>query len=310
MPRALQGTLNVVVMGAEQIKRSAGAFALAWLALCVSLSSGQVRQRRQQARKPATTSTSTKTNTARTRPVADTPSIAEDENPVVRAPLLLMPVNGGSAVELVPRRDDGGFSDADLRRAAVAFSQQSPGKVHPLAPRLLDLVYRCVRHFDASLVRVVSGYRRDRAGSRHTQGRAVDMAIEGVANDRLAAYVREFGFVGVGFYPKAGFVHLDVRDASYFWVDDSAPGAPNHLIPVLEDEARSADASARARGEAPDMYVPNNRAEDAAAAKVYAHRARLRRSAQTSLVGIDSHEHELDAPDEPTVQRRHAERSH
>jgi hypothetical protein len=197
----------------------------------------------------------------------------------VRPPLVLLAVNGGDTVVLVPQRDDGGFSDADLQRAAVAFSQQSPGKVHPLAPRLLDLVYRSMRHFDAKLVHVVSGYRRDRAGSRHSQGRAVDMAIEGVANDHLAAYVREFGFVGVGFYPKSGFVHLDVRDASYFWIDDSAPGTPNHLIPVLEAEARSADASARARGEAPDVYVPNNRAEDAAAAKVYAHRARLRRKA-------------------------------
>jgi Bacterial protein of unknown function (DUF882) len=191
---------------------------------------------------------------------------------------VLLPVNGGDMVVLVPQREDGGFNDADLQRAAVAFSQQSPGKVHSLAPRLLDLVYRSMRHFDASVVRVVSGYRRDRAGSRHTQGRAVDMMIEGVANDRLAAYARELGFVGVGFYPESGFVHLDVRDASYFWVDDSAPGEPNRLVPVLEAEACSADESARARGEAPDVYVPNNRAEDAAAAKVYARHARLRRA--------------------------------
>jgi hypothetical protein len=105
------------------------------------------------------------------------------------------------------------------------------------------------------------------------------MTIDGVTNDRLAAYVRKLGFVGVGFYPNSGFVHLDVRDASYFWIDDSAPGAPNRLVPVLEAEARSADESARARGEAPDVYVPNNVAEDVAAAKVYARQARLRQAA-------------------------------
>src|SRR5262245_55602682 len=109
-----------------------------------------------------------------------------------RPPLVLLALNGGDTEVLVPERDDGGFSELDRQRAAVAFSQQSRGKVHPLAPRLLDLVYRSMRHFDARVVRVVSGFRRDRAGSRHTQGRAVDMTIEGVPNERLAAYVREF----------------------------------------------------------------------------------------------------------------------
>jgi hypothetical protein len=82
------------------------------------------------------------------------------------------------------------------------------------------------------------------------------MTIEGVSNDRLAAYARGFGFVGVGLYPKREHVHLDVRDVSYFWIDDSAPDAPDRLVPVLEEEARSADAAARARGESPDVYVP------------------------------------------------------
>jgi Bacterial protein of unknown function (DUF882) len=212
-------------------------------------------------------------------PVAEPTTPSLPPAPDARPPLVLLPVNGGGTVELVPQRDDGGFSAEDLQRAAVAFSQQSPGKVHPLAPRLLDLVYRSVRHFDGGVVHVVSGYRRDRAGSRHTQGRAVDMRIDGVALSRLVAYLREFGFVGVGLYPKSGFVHLDVRDASYFWIDDSAPGEPCRLRCVLEDEARKADLAARARGETPDIFVPNSSADDAAAAKVYARRARDRRAA-------------------------------
>ena len=93
---------------------------------------------------------------------------------------------------------------------------------------------------------------------------------------RLVAYLRELGFVGVGFYPESSFVHLDVRDASYFWIDDSAPGEPTRLRSVLEDKARDADLAARARGEEPDLFVPNSSADDAAAAKVYARRARAR----------------------------------
>jgi uncharacterized protein YcbK (DUF882 family) len=196
-----------------------------------------------------------------------------------RPPLVLSPVNGGDPVVLVPARDDGGFSDEDLQRAARVFAPHEIRKVHPLAPRLLDLVYRSMRHFEATVVHVVSGYRRDRAGSRHTQGRAVDLVVAGISNERLAAYLRELGFVGVGIYPKSGFVHLDVRDASYFWSDDSAPGEPSRYTPILEAKASSADVAARARGEAPDVYVPNNIAEDVAAAKAYARRARARNAA-------------------------------
>jgi hypothetical protein len=262
------------------IRRSIAAFALAGLATFASIGAGQEDQEERRARLTrARSHTSKPASEPLPFAVALAPAALHHAVPITRPPLVLLPVNGGGTVVLTAKRDDGGFSAEDLRRAAIAFSQQSPGKVHPLAPRLLDLVYRTMRHFDASLVRVVSGYRRDRAGSRHTQGRAVDMAIDGVSNDKVAAYLRGLGFVGVGHYPQSGFVHLDVREASYFWIDDSPPGAPSRLVPVFELQARSADASARARGELPDLYVPNNRADDAAAAKVYARRARQRREA-------------------------------
>jgi uncharacterized protein YcbK (DUF882 family) len=257
-------------MAAVYIKRSLGAFALAWVALCLSGWGAMQRLTGEVVSKPAP---ETELVT-----VAAPSASAVGEVAVTLQPLVLQSINGRDTEVLVPQRDDGGFDAEELQRAAVAFSQQSP-KVHALAPRLLDLVYRAMRHFGASVVHVVSGYRRDRAGSRHSQGRAVDMNIEGVANDRLAAYLRDLGFVGVGFYPRAGFVHLDVRDASYFWIDDSEPGAPNHLRQVHEEQARAADAAARARGEVPDVFVPNNRREDAAAAKVYARRAKARREA-------------------------------
>jgi hypothetical protein len=149
--------------------------------------------------------------------------------------------------------------------------------VHPISPRLLDLVYKAMLHFKASLVHVVSGYRPDRAGSRHTQGRAIDMVLPGVSNEQLADYVRTYGFVGVGIYPKSGFVHLDVRDVSYFWVDNSLPDERSRGVPILANLASASDRAAAARGEAPDTWVPNNDAEDRAAANTYARRAKARR---------------------------------
>jgi uncharacterized protein YcbK (DUF882 family) len=264
------------------MRGSIAAFALAWLALCVSLAPDPDRAlpREHAQQSPP----------VRVPPGAMPARLLTPALPVAvaRPPLVLVAVNGGHEEVLVPMRDDGGFSDDDLQRAAEVFShrpdaeavggKRKASKVHALAPRLLDLVYRTMRHFDAKVVHVVSGFRRDRAGSRHTQGRAVDMTIDGVSSDRLAAYLRELGFVGVGFYPRSGFVHLDVRDASYFWIDDSAPDEPSHLVQVHEAQARSADAAARARGEQPDVFVPNNRVEDAAAAKAYARRARKRQT--------------------------------
>lgn len=194
-----------------------------------------------------------------------------------RIPLVLSRVNGGEPVTLVPSRDDGGFSDEDLQRASRAFCPPEAKRVHAIAPRLLDLVYRTMLHFQAPLVHVVSGYRPDRAGSRHTQGRAIDMVIPGVTNEQLAEHVRTLGFVGVGIYPKSGFVHLDVRDRSFFWVDMSLPGERSRMSAHLGTQAQENDVAARARGEAPDVYVPNNEREDRAAARSYARRAKLRR---------------------------------
>jgi len=195
-----------------------------------------------------------------------------------RVPLVLTRVLGGDEpITLVPQREDGGFSDDDLQRAATAFCPKEAKKHHAISPRLLDLVYRAMRHFNAPLVRVVSGYRPDRAGSRHTQGRAIDFVLPGVTNEQLADYVRTYGFVGVGIYPKSGFVHLDVRDTSYFWVDDSLPDERSRGVPILANLAVQADRIAAARGDAPDTWVPDNDREDRAAAKSYARRAKSRR---------------------------------
>jgi len=210
------------------------------------------------------------------------PIPAEQIEPVLEGalqPLVLAPIDahGGERVTLIPATDKGGFSEEQKQLAARAFSPLGRKKPHPISPRLLDLVYRAMRHFDAPLVHLISGYRADRAGSRHTQGRAIDMVIPGVSNEELAAYVRQFGFVGVGVYPKSGFVHLDVRDTSFFWVDNSLPNERCRPEPTLLGEAKAMDARARDRGEEPNTFVPNNDKEDTAAAKAYKRRAQQRR---------------------------------
>jgi hypothetical protein len=100
-------------------------------------------------------------------------------------------------------------------------------------PRLLEMLARISDHFGGRVVHVVSGFRHaggyTRETSQHTHGHAVDIHIDGVPNTELRDYVRTFERVGVGYYPRSTFVHVDVRERSTYWVDWSRPGeAPRY----------------------------------------------------------------------------------
>jgi uncharacterized protein YcbK (DUF882 family) len=168
-----------------------------------------------------------------------------------RAKLVLVSLNTGARAELEAATDRGGFAASDLERAAWALREPSTGNEHPVEPRLLDVVYRIQREFDAPEIRVVSGYRtpHGRRGSNHGKGRAMDVVVPGATDADVARFAREEGFVGVGIYPVSGFVHVDVRDRSYFWVDASGPGRRNRERGILGDLAAKSDAAAAARGE-------------------------------------------------------------
>ena len=94
-----------------------------------------------------------------------------------------------------------------------------------MSPALIDLVYALsVSLGSNSPVQVISGYRSPatnamlRAGdpghvaqrSLHITGEAVDLCFE----DRSLSQVRDTALAlrggGVGYYPKSGFVHVDV----------------------------------------------------------------------------------------------------
>ncbi len=168
--------------------------------------------------------------------------------PEGRAKLVLSSINGMGRVELTPLTDAGGFSPVDLDRASHLL-RSSDGAEHPIHPRLLDVAYALQRHFGAGEVRFLSGFRTPkRLGSNHGYGRALDLVVPGATDEQVAAFVRAKGFVGVGIYPTSGFVHVDVRDRSFFWVDRSGPGKPNKTVGVLAGDAAASDVAARKSG--------------------------------------------------------------
>jgi hypothetical protein len=176
---------------------------------------------------------------------------------VALPPLVLRRAHGGAAFTLTPRTPTGSFDAANLEIARQAFAWRDDDfrSEHSVSTHLLELVYQTMRHFDAAEVELVSGFRDGRATSRHSQGRAIDFTVPGVSMSALAEYVRTLGFVGVGIYPRSGFVHLDVRAESYFWVDYSRSGRRGRIRQILAGVAVRSDEQARARGEAPDAEV-------------------------------------------------------
>ncbi|MBK8171329.1 MAG: DUF882 domain-containing protein [Sandaracinaceae bacterium] len=175
--------------------------------------------------------------------------------PVAIRPFVIVRGDDHRRFELSPASDQGGFDATDLAVAQEAFSYRNDQSTHEVEPRVLDLAYRAMLHFNAPHVVLVSGFRRTRVTSRHSHGRAIDMHLPDVSVRELASWLEQSGFVGVGIYPRSGFVHLDVRGSSYFWVDNSGSGRRGRARPRRMESAAHYDQLARERGETPDPEV-------------------------------------------------------
>jgi hypothetical protein len=160
--------------------------------------------------------------------------------------LVLQPHGKDISYVLRPQSRQGGFDEAQLEVAKQAFGSWDKGPTPH--PRTLDLVYAATLHFGAPYVTLISGVRKDRGGSRHSHGLAADIVLPGVEDEELAAFFRAQGFCGVGTYPRSGFVHVDTRDSSYFWIDSSKPNQRGRVVQVRKEESAAADAAARERG--------------------------------------------------------------
>jgi hypothetical protein len=93
--------------------------------------------------------------------------------------------------------------------------------------RLLWYLYLIGHHFDSE-IQILSGLRaHERKTSRHHNGHAVDFRVAGVKAKEVWEYSKKtFPLVGIGYYPKGNFVHLDVgrNDHQAYWVDSSGSG--------------------------------------------------------------------------------------
>jgi LysM repeat protein len=129
------------------------------------------------------------------------------------------------------------------------FASWRTGTEHSIDDRLIKVVVEVSDTFGGRPIRVVSGYRERSFAveSKHKIGRAFDFSIPGVPNSAMRDYLRTLPRVGVGYYPNSTHVHVDVREESAYWVDESAPGEPPQY----------AHAGAKPGLDAPDESTPS-----------------------------------------------------
>jgi uncharacterized protein YcbK (DUF882 family) len=197
-------------------------------------------------------------------PFLETPAaeVAASECEKEAAPLLLAEqfaplrvVNVNTLAEATVRLySSDGALDPD---ALAAFSRVASGDDGPpLDARLVQLVAKAAYELGATTIEAISGYRpmkNGKAAGRHTTGEALDFRLEGVKTPKLAMRARTFARSGVGIYthPRTQYIHLDVRDESYRWVDGSPPGVTWREQPIPDWKARMRDLVY-----APEMDLP------------------------------------------------------
>lgn len=132
-------------------------------------------------------------------------------------------------------------------------------------PRLVRLMAQVADHFGGRPLSIISGYRRPGGStsptSRHVKAQAVDFRVQGVPLEAVRDYCRKFDHVGVGYYPRSHFIHLDVRRTNAYWVDWSEPGQPPMLRkpaePRNDAEAKPGEV-AQADGERSQPPAPDD----------------------------------------------------
>ena len=128
------------------------------------------------------------------------------------------------------------------------LGDRESGKSTPPSERLMRVLAYLAEHFNGRTITVVSAYRPAGEGtssnSRHASGEAIDIRIDGIANEALRDFTLTLSKVGVGYYPRSSFVHVDVRSSSAYWVDWSRPGEPALYLPPGETPEKYETAGA------------------------------------------------------------------
>ncbi len=123
---------------------------------------------------------------------------------------------------------DGSFNEDALKNLNHLFRCKRTDTEKPIEPHLFEILSAIQDHFQGRRLEVISGFRNQRrVTSQHFHGTASDIRIEGVSEKKVRDFAASLdsGGMGVGIYPNAHFVHVDVRPwPSFRWTDYSRGG--------------------------------------------------------------------------------------
>jgi uncharacterized protein YcbK (DUF882 family) len=141
----------------------------------------------------------------------------------MRRSLAFQNLHTGESLDLVYWAEGRYLADA-TQRIEYLLRDFRNNKVHPIDPRLLDLLtaLRGRLNTDAAF-QVISGYRSPETNamlrrttegvagnSLHLQGQAIDIRIPGRSLGAIHRTALALQMGGVGYYPRSDFVHVDV----------------------------------------------------------------------------------------------------
>lgn len=132
-------------------------------------------------------------------------------------------------IDIVYRNADGTYDKAALGRIRRIFRDKLKGTEIDIPVGLIELLDAIQDHFRAERVELLCGYRSPERNARmrkkstavaknslHIKGWAADIRIDGVGLKALRDFSASLKRGGVGYYTKAGFVHVDVGRVRYW----------------------------------------------------------------------------------------------
>jgi uncharacterized protein YcbK (DUF882 family) len=208
-----------------------------WFAALVfagSVSLGSARADEQDASRPTALAAKGKSKKKRQRHAAFSGRLASPDElrdeplDTPSGKIELYAVNFGEALSVDLYDEDGAYNPDALDQLNHFWRCKRTGTEKAIDPRLYVMLSRIYDHF-GKRIELVSGFRNQkRTSSFHFHGSASDIRIPGISDKVLHKFVSSLdtGGMGIGIYPRAGFVHIDIRpEPSYRWTDYSPPGS-------------------------------------------------------------------------------------
>ncbi|MEF3279535.1 MAG: DUF882 domain-containing protein [Elusimicrobiota bacterium] len=128
-------------------------------------------------------------------------------------------------VSIKYRNKDGSYNQSEMEKAAYVMRCSLDGSKRNIPAMLLEILDAIEDKFGKRPIILLSGYRTKPLNditpgsakrSMHLIGWAADIRIEGVSSRKIRDFARKLKAGGVGYYPKLGFVHVDIGKVRYW----------------------------------------------------------------------------------------------